>query len=179
MRRKPPPGLNMCPEWTKCPTEHIGNTFSEHMGNTFGHLRETRNALEGVIQDGRADALCGPVDGGREDGGVVPRVRYLAQDRLQTLQPVQRFWGRGLDRSEPPAVSARQSPAFSDRELDPAAQREALELGSTKDPGQDQASSCCIARSNFRPSAQSMRCWIGTAWSAAGAKSATGPKARC
>src|SRR6202042_194753 len=122
-----------------CPTGHIGNTFSEHMGNTFGHLRETRNALEGVIQDGRADALCGPVDGGREDGGVVPRVRYLAQDRLQTLQPVQRLWGRGLDRSEPPAVSARQSPAFSDREPDPAAQREALELGSTKDPGQDQA----------------------------------------
>jgi len=31
-----------------CPTRHIGNTFSEHMGNTFGHLRETRNALEGV-----------------------------------------------------------------------------------------------------------------------------------
>jgi transposase InsO family protein len=34
------------------------------MGNTFWHLRETRNALEGVIQDGRADALCGSVDGG-------------------------------------------------------------------------------------------------------------------
>src|ERR1700683_2309887 len=124
------------------PTEHIGNTFSEHMGNTFGHLRETQNALEGVIQDGRADALCGPVDGGREDGGAVPRVRYLAQDRLQTLQPVQRFWGRGLDRSEPPAVSARQSSALSDREPDPAAQGEALELGSSEDPGQDQAGEC-------------------------------------
>src|SRR5450432_4833328 len=68
-----------------CPTGHIGNTSSEHMGNTFWHLRETRNALEGVIQDGREDAVCGPVDGGREDGGVVPRVRYLAQDRLQAL----------------------------------------------------------------------------------------------
>ncbi len=44
------------------------------MGNTFGHLRGTRYALEGVIQDGRADAFRGSIDGGREDGGVVPGV---------------------------------------------------------------------------------------------------------
>jgi site-specific DNA recombinase len=67
------------------PTGHIGNTSSEHIGNTFWHLRETQNALEGVLQDGRADAICRSVEGWREDGGVVPRVRYLAQDRLQAL----------------------------------------------------------------------------------------------
>ena len=33
----------------ECPTGHIGDTFSEHMGDTFWLLRETRNALEGVI----------------------------------------------------------------------------------------------------------------------------------
>jgi len=75
--------------WLRCPTGHIGNTPSEHMGNTFWHLRETRDALEGVIQDGRAHALCGALAGGRKDGGAVPGVRYLAQDRLQALQPVQ------------------------------------------------------------------------------------------
>jgi transposase len=50
-----------------------------------------------------------------------------------------RFKNSGIegDRSEPPALSARQSPAFSDRELDPAAEGEALELGSSEDPGQD------------------------------------------
>ena len=48
------------------PTGHIGNTFSEHIGNTFRHLRETQNALEGVIQDGRADAVCRSVVDGEK-----------------------------------------------------------------------------------------------------------------
>ena len=36
------------------------------MGNTFWHLRGTRNAVEGVIQDGREDALRGSVAGGEK-----------------------------------------------------------------------------------------------------------------
>src|SRR6267154_2210357 len=60
----------------------------EHIGNTFRLLQETQNAVAGVLQDGRASAVCGSIAGGREDGGAVPGVRYLPQNRLQALQPV-------------------------------------------------------------------------------------------
>src|SRR5947207_9579513 len=58
---------------------------SGHIGNTFRHLRGDANAVAGVLQDGRTAALCGSVARGGEDGGAVPGVRYLPQDRLQDL----------------------------------------------------------------------------------------------
>ena len=42
--------------------------------------------MAGVLQDERAAALRGSIAGRREDGGAVPGVRYLAQNRLPDLR---------------------------------------------------------------------------------------------
>ena len=70
----------------------------------------------------------------REDGGAVPRVRYLAQDRLQDLPALQGLRPRWPDRSQPPALPARQPAAVPDREADRPAQARAAELGRAEDP---------------------------------------------
>ncbi len=41
--------------------------------------------MEGAFCDGRAYAVCDPVEGWRDDGFVVPGVRDLAQDWVQAL----------------------------------------------------------------------------------------------
>ncbi len=51
------------------------------------------------VSDSRSTAVCGAIAGRREDGGAVPRVRYLAQDRLQAIQPVQKLGDLEPDRS--------------------------------------------------------------------------------
>jgi integrase len=111
--------------------------YSEHIGNTFGHLRGDANAVAGVFQDGRTTEVRGSVARRREDGGAVPRIRYLSQDRLQDLLPLQGLRPGGADGSQPPALPARLPAAVSDRELDPSAQARAPQLGSSEDPGED------------------------------------------
>ena len=72
--------------------------------------------------DGRASPLRGPPARRREDGGAVPRVRDLAQDRLQDLRAVQGLRPPRADRSQPTPVPARQPAAASDRDADRAAE---------------------------------------------------------
>src|SRR6188768_4275689 len=95
--------------------------------------------MEGVLPNGRTAALCGAIAGRREDGGVVPGVRYLAQDRLQDLRSLQGLRTRRPDRSQPPAEPARESAAVPDRDPDPADQASVPELGCAEDPREDQA----------------------------------------
>src|SRR6185437_11937943 len=81
--------------------------YSEHIGNTLRHLRGDANAVAGVFQDGRTTEVRGPAARGREDGGAVPRVRYLSQDRLQDLLPLQGLWPGRAHGSQPQALQAR------------------------------------------------------------------------
>jgi hypothetical protein len=37
--------------------------------------------MEGAFCDGRANAVCDPTEGRRDDGFAVPGVRYFTQDR--------------------------------------------------------------------------------------------------
>jgi hypothetical protein len=111
--------------------------YSEHIGNTFWHLRRSANAVAGVLQDGRAAAVRGSAAGGRENGGLVPRVRYLAQDRLQDLHPVQGLRPGGTHRPQSPPLSAGKPAALPDREADPAGQARAPKLGRAEDPRED------------------------------------------
>src|ERR1700694_5271828 len=67
----------------------------------------------------------------------MPRVRYLAQDRLQDLLPVQGLRPGRADRSQSPALPTRLPASVSDRELDLATQGRASELGGTEDPRED------------------------------------------
>src|SRR3954470_7583512 len=99
------------------------------MGNTFRHLGEPQNAMAGVLQDGRAAAIRGSVAGRREDGGAVPGVRYLAQDRLQDFRSLQGLRCGRTDRSASQTLSARQPLTVSDRDVDRAAEEGAPELG--------------------------------------------------
>jgi hypothetical protein len=71
------------------------------MGDTFLYLRETQHAVEGVIQDGRADGLCGSIAGGGEDGGVVrcPESRPLAVKFRREL-PLLFFWKTDIARHQ-------------------------------------------------------------------------------
>src|SRR5688572_13248839 len=112
---------------------------SGHIGNTFRPLRETQSAVAGVLQDGRASAVCGSVTRRREDGGAVPRVRYLAQDRLQDLCPIPGLRPGRAHRSVTPAVPAGQPPALPDRGADRATEEGAPELGRAEDPREAQA----------------------------------------
>src|ERR1700680_2099848 len=59
------------------------------------------NAVAGVLQDGREAEVRGPVAGRGQDGGAVPGVRDLAQDRLQDLPALQGLRHRGADGSIP------------------------------------------------------------------------------
>src|SRR5688500_10796057 len=102
---------------------------SGHIGNTFRPLRETQSAVAGVLQDGRAAAVCGSVTRRREDGGAVPGVRYLAQDRLQDLRPLPGLRSGRAHRSVAAAVPAGQPPALPDRGADRATRSEERRVG--------------------------------------------------
>src|ERR1700722_20882882 len=95
----------------------------------FGICGGNANAVAGVLPDGRAAEVCRPIVGRREDGGAVPGVRDLPQDRLQDLHPVQGLWGGGTDRSVPKTLPSCPSAAFSDREGHCAAEAGAPQLG--------------------------------------------------
>jgi hypothetical protein len=55
------------------------------MGNTFSLSWGGSDALEGVFGHGRKAAVCGSPASRRTDGGTLPGVRDLAQDRVQDL----------------------------------------------------------------------------------------------
>jgi hypothetical protein len=44
--------------------------------------------MEGAICDGRANAVCDPAEGRRDDGFAVPGVRYFAQNWEETTVTV-------------------------------------------------------------------------------------------
>src|SRR5439155_19108039 len=98
------------------------------------HFAGEQSAVEGVLPDGRTTAICGPVARRGEDGGTVPGVRRLAQDRLQDLPALQGLRARRTDRSLSPALPPGEPAALSDREADRAAQAGATQLGRSEDP---------------------------------------------
>src|SRR5215204_4506419 len=65
----------------------------------------------------------------------MPGVRHLAQDRLQARQSLQRQRAGRSDRPLAPALPARQSASFPNREADCACQAGQAELGGAEDPG--------------------------------------------
>src|SRR6185437_10446639 len=68
-----------------------------------------------------------------EDGGAVPRIRYLAQDRLQNLLALSGLRCRWTDGSFKAPVSARQPPTRTDREANHRGAQGASDLGSSED----------------------------------------------
>ncbi|CAH2404590.1 hypothetical protein MES5069_430004 [Mesorhizobium escarrei] len=65
-------------------TVHSGD-----MGYTSSLCEESKGALAGVQPYGRASQIRSAASGWREDGGGLPGVRDLAQDRLQAHQSLQ------------------------------------------------------------------------------------------
>ena len=62
---------------------------SGHMGNTSALCGRRKVPWQECYQDGRTASIRRPIAGWREDGGALPRVRCLAQDRLQDLPALQ------------------------------------------------------------------------------------------
>src|SRR5207302_399874 len=79
-------------------------------------------------------SVCGPSARRGEDGGAVPGVRDLPQDRLQDLQSLQGLWAGWPDGSLPTALPACPPAALSDREGQHPAQAGAPRLGGSEDP---------------------------------------------
>jgi len=116
--------------------------------------------LEGVSRHGRARSVCRPPARRREDGGVVRRVRDLAQDRLQDLSALQGHWDAGADRPQSPAASPRQPAAHAGRESHRPAEAGVSELGRPQDPG---AAEAAAARGGLSGD-QHRACGVGPAW---------------
>jgi hypothetical protein len=70
-----------------------------------------------------------------EDGGAVPRVRRVAEDRLQDPRPLQRDRPRRAHRPLASTLSPRQSIALPDRDADRSAEARQAELGRAEDQG--------------------------------------------
>src|SRR5215472_1219462 len=104
------------------------------MGNTSPHWGGGVDAVEGVFGHGRAPTVCRTASRWGGDVAGLPRVRHLAQDRLQDLQPLQGARARGADRPLPPAGALRQPAADADRAADRKSQARQAALGGTQDP---------------------------------------------
>ena len=103
------------------------------MGNTPSLKGGGSDALEGVFGDGREDALCGPSASRRADGGLVPRVWDLPQDRLQDLRSLSGMRHSGSHGPKPAPLSLCQPASLPGRELHPERKARTQHLGCTKD----------------------------------------------
>src|SRR5919197_1281130 len=104
---------NVRPEtWVTFRTGHMGNT--SRLDSQVGGA----DALEGEFGNGRAPAFCRPPPGRGDDDRCVPRVRHLAQDRLQDFRPLQGARAGSPERPLAPAGALRQPAARAAREPD-------------------------------------------------------------
>ena len=131
------------------------------------HVMDERLRFVARLLDGEKMApLCA-------EFGISRKTGYKIYDRYKDCGV------HGLDRSQPAAVSARQSAAAGDREADRAAEEGVSQLGRAQDSRA--AAPAAAPRRTARRSARCMRCSIGTAWSRAGAAAgrARRPAPRC
>ena len=99
---------------------------------------------------------------GEKMAAAVRGVRDLPQDRLQDLRSLQGLRPRRADRSQPAAVSARQSAADGVEKPIVPPEEGVSELGRAEDPRE--AAAAAARGSSCRRSARCTRCSIGTAW---------------